>query len=161
MVLRLRGEDWQPSANADVELQVRRAQEPSKRFVASTDEEGRVRFELGSLDAGDWHLKATARKAGVDVARAEAVVIAGQPTQERRVVGPDAVHARRLAQISGGSHADWAAQGLADFPFDPARRGERIEAVESDPLWNHPLWLLAWLLPGLAAIALRRRWQLA
>jgi hypothetical protein len=161
VVLRLRGEDWQPSGKADVELQVRPGQGQSKRFVASTDEEGRVRFELGELAPGDWHLKASAQKAGVEVARAEAVVIAGQPSQERRVVGPDAVHARRLAQLSGGRHADWSKQGLADFPFDPARRGERIEAVESDPLWNHPVWLLAWLLPGLVAIALRRRWQLA
>ena len=120
-----------------------------------------MRFALGELKAGDWTLRASARLGAVEVARGEAVVIAGQPSPERRLVGPDRALTERLAKASGGRVYAWTDKSLSDLPFDASRRGERVEAMRHEPIWNHPLWMLLILLPGLLAVALRRRWQLA
>ena len=159
--LRLRGHDWQAEAGVPVRIVARRGTEAREPVVASTDEQGRVTFELGELPPGAWTLRAEAGEGASSRAIAEATVIAGQPLPERRNVGPDMDHARAIARVTGGEVFDWSRTELTDLPFDEDRRGERVEAVRFEPLWNHPAWVLTWLLAGLLAIGLRRRWQLA
>jgi uncharacterized membrane protein len=159
--LRLRGHDWKALAGANLRLNLKSPDHKNRKVEGLTDDEGRFTVDLDPLESGPWTLSASARLGGQELAQSEAVIIAGQASAERRLVGPNAALINELAEASGGAAYDWNERKLSDLPFDETRRGERIEAVRSEPLWNHPLWLLFCLLPGLLAIALRRRWQLA
>jgi uncharacterized membrane protein len=159
--LRLRGHDWKPLADANLRLTLKNPDHKHRKVEGTTDKEGRFAVDLDPLESGPWNLEASALLGGQELARSEAVIIAGQASAERRLVGPNATLIKELAQASGGVAYDWNERKLSDLPFDETQRGERIEAIRSEPLWNHPLWLLFFLIPGLLAIALRRRWQLA
>jgi len=158
--LMLKGEDWLPQASAIVDLELKQSGQKSKRFQAKTDASGLVQFEVKDLAPGDWMLHASTRIKGRQVARAEAIVIAGQPSLERRLVGPDRQRLLGLAKATGGRLHDWSTTDLSDIALDKSRKGERIEAMRQEPIWNRPWWIIAIILPGLFAVALRRRWQL-
>jgi len=158
--LSLRGQDWLPQANAVVDLSLRQKGQPERRLQSQTDEAGQVQFDVQDLAPGDWTLKASSSAEGRQVARAEAIVIAGQPSLERRLVGPDHDRLKRLADASDGEVYDWDTTQLSDLAIDKDRKGERIEAMRQEPLWTQPWWILILLTPGFIAIALRRRWQL-
>ena len=158
--LMLKGEDWLPQAQAVVDLELKQPGQTSRRFEAITDANGQVQFEVSDLSPGDWTLHASTRTQGREVARAEAIVIAGQPSLERRLVGPDRRRLQGLAKATGGRLYDWNSTDLGDISLDQSRQGERIEAMRQEPIWNRPWWIIAVILPGLLAVALRRRWQL-
>ena len=158
--LLLKGEDWLPQAQAAVDLELKQPGQPNRRFQATTDDNGQVQFDVKDLTSGDWTLHASTRTQGREVARAEAIVIAGQPSLERRLVGPDRRRLKLLATATGGRLYDWNTTGLSDVALDQSRRGERVEAMRQEPIWNRPWWIIAVILPGLLAVALRRRWQL-
>ena len=159
--LMFKGEDWLPQAQAIVDLELKQPGQTSRRFEAITDTNGQAQFEVNDLSPGDWTLHASTRTQGREVARAEAIVIAGQPSLERRLVGPDRRRLQGLAKATGGRLYDWSSTDLSDISLDQSRQGERIEAMRQEPIWNRPWWIIAIILPGLVAVALRRRWQLA
>ena len=158
--LMLKGEDWLPQAETLVDLELKQPGQPARRLQAQTDANGQVQFDINDLTPGDWTLNASTQTRGRQVARAEAIVIAGQPSLERRLVGPDRRRLQQLAAATDGRLYDWNQTELSDVAFDKDRQGERIEAMRQEPIWNRPWWIIAVILPGLIAVALRRRWQL-
>ena len=158
--LTLKGDDWLPQAGAEVELSLTQPGHDVRRLQARTDPQGQVQLTVPELAPGDWTLQAIARVEGRERARAEAVVIAGQPSLERRLVGPDRQTLETLAKASRGALFDWNTTRLGDVPLDASRQGERVEAMRQEPLWNTPWWMTLVILPALLAVLLRRRWEL-
>ncbi|MBM65211.1 MAG: hypothetical protein CMH55_03135 [Myxococcales bacterium] len=156
----LKDPQWKPQANGQIELRLEHRHEAPRKVQATTDEAGWAGFEIEDLRDGVWSLKAVASAEGAEVAQLEGVVLVGALGPERRELGPDGAIATRIASATGGEVLNWQRHDLTDVPWK-AVWTERVEAVEWTPLWNRPWMILLWLIPGLLAILLRRRWNLA
>ena len=156
----LKDPQWKPQAQGQIELILEHRHQPPRKLKSVTDEAGWASFQIEDLRDGVWSLGALARVDGAEVAQLEGVVLVGALGPERRELGPDGEVAGRIAQATGGKLLNWRRDDLSDVPWKEVWT-ERVEAVEWTPLWNRPWLILLWLLPGLFAIFLRRRWNLA
>jgi uncharacterized membrane protein len=157
--LRVRGVGWKPAPGAQVRLVLRGPKDETVAKNGLSDAHGEVTLEAAALTPGEWQLFASAELDGQPLGQAEAVVLIGAPSPERRSVGPNVELLDEIASSSGGSLHVGSVVDLSALPWRDAST-ERVEASSHQPVWNRLWFLLLWLLPGLLSIALRRRWSL-
>lgn len=158
--LGLKDPQWRAQSGGQVRVKLAHRQAPARTAEVSTDDQGWAGFEFTDLEDGVWTVTAKASVDGAEMAQVEGVVLMGALGPERRELGPKLAIAERVARATGGAVLNWQAHNLEDVSWKKVW-AERVEAVEWQPLWNHPGIVLFWLLPGLFAIYLRRRWNLA
>ncbi|MBV8755982.1 MAG: hypothetical protein JO257_01825 [Deltaproteobacteria bacterium] len=141
VTVRLLGRDYQPLANGDVSLDVKRGADPNRAEKVQsaklkTSEDGTQVFELAGLAPGVYRVQAHATIAGRQVDASDIFLVRENGTELDRPVG-DKATLEAIAQATGGRALGAIDELPRTLQFDPPRivRVDRRTDVE---LWSRP-----------------------
>jgi uncharacterized membrane protein len=145
VAIRLLGRDYQPLANGEVSLAVKRGADPAHAEQVQTQklkvgEDGTATYELGGLAPGVYRVEGHATIAGKQVDASDIFLVRENGTELDRPVG-DKVTLEAIAAATGGQALGTIDELPSGLEFDPPRivRVDRRTDVE---LWSRPGLLL-------------------
>jgi uncharacterized membrane protein len=145
VAIRLLGRDYQPLANGEVSLAVKRGADPAHAEQVQTQklkvgEDGTATYELGGLSPGVYRVESHATIAGKQVDASDIFLVRENGTELDRPVG-DKATLEAIAAATGGQALGTIDELPAGLEFDPPRivRVDRRTDVE---LWSRPGLLL-------------------
>jgi uncharacterized membrane protein len=141
VAVRLRGRDYQPLPNGEVELIVRRGVDPARAVQIqatrlTVGDDGTATHELGALGPGVYRVEGRARIAGRQVDASDIFLVREGGAELERPVG-DPATLEALSQGTGGDALGPVGTLPQKLAFDPPRivRVDRRTDVE---LWSRP-----------------------
>ncbi len=153
VTVRLLGRDYQPLANGQVSLVVKRGADPNTAELVQTTkltvgEDGTATYELGSLAAGVYRVMAKAEIAGRQVDASDIFLVREGGTELAHPVG-DKETLEAIAEATGGSALGAVDELPSRLKLDPPRI-VRVDQRTDVELWSRPGLLI--LIVGLLGL---------
>jgi uncharacterized membrane protein len=154
----VRGDDYQPAADAHVEAHIIGPDGVSANveMTPATDTPGGFQAEWTAEKPGSYLTEVVARRGEQPIGRDVLTFQRMDGVAENFHTGQNRELLSRLAQQTGGKY--WRPQDLSDLPDEIAFSEAGVTTREINELWNMPIFLIAILALRSAEWLLRRKW---